>query len=76
MMGGYVAVAIGPNCNQFSGIIKMNEMGHAIFQKLHLGTEESIVAELLKEYDATEAALQGEVRKFTQYLADQGALEL
>ena len=49
-----VAIVVSENANNFNGMLTLNESGAFIFERLREETSiEEIIAEFLKEYDAT-----------------------
>lgn len=71
-----VAVAVGDDLNKFNGFIKMNGSGAFIFDQLKNDvTEDEIVAEFLKVYDATEEQARETVREFIDGLKKADVLE-
>lgn len=73
----YLAVAVGELAASFSGIVRMNESG-AFFWNL-IKDEDKSESDMLKaallEYDADEAVLLSDIRKFSEKLRIAGILE-
>ena len=71
-----VAVPIANGDNGFIGVIKMNETAAFIFNCLSEDTtEEAIVAQLLKEYDAQPEELANYVHSYIEQLREKDILE-
>ncbi len=71
----YMAVAVGDGAKQFRGLIKLNETGKDIFEKLQQGmTVEQTVDALLLEYNATREQLQTEVDKIVAKLKSENLI--
>lgn len=71
----YMAVAVGDGAKKFRGLIKLNETGKDIFEKLQQGmTVEQTVDALLLEYNATREQLQTEVDKIVAKLKSENLI--
>lgn len=72
-----VAVPVGDAMTNFSGFLKMNDVGAYIFNMLKKDvTEDDIVSAIAKEYsDATEAEIRETVQEFTAKLIENGIAE-
>lgn len=75
--GQCVVVALGPASKIFNGIIKLNETGKFIWDKLTVGAEkEDIVDALLTEYEGVDReTAERDVGKFIDELKGAGILE-
>lgn len=74
--GNNVVVAVGERTKEFSGIIKLNESGTLLWDKLSLGScEEELVEQLLNDYDVTREKAEKDVKRFIEVLRDAGAIE-
>ena len=74
--GNNVVVATGEQSKRFNGIIKLNESGLLLWNKLLTGADkEALVTLLLDEYDITEDVAEADVDKFVGVLRDAGAIE-
>ena len=74
--GNNVVVATGEQSKRFNGIIKLNESGLLLWNKLLAGADkEALVTLLLDEYDITEDVAEADVDKFVGALRDVGAIE-
>ena len=73
----YVAVAVGAGLEEFSGFIKMNDVGASIFELLKNDiTLDEIITEMLKKYpDATEEEARETITRFTDKLIAEGVVE-
>ena len=74
--GNNVVVATGEQSRNFNGIIKLNESGLILWNKLVAGADKSeLVSALLDEYDITGDVAEKDVDKFIGELRDAGAIE-
>ena len=74
--GNNVVVATGEQSKNFNGIIKLNESGLVLWNKLVKGADkETLVLTLLDEYDITRDIAENDVEKFVGELRDAGAIE-
>lgn len=74
--GEYVVVALGAACKIFNGMIKLNETGKFIWEKLALGWEkDAIIAAILSEYDAEKAQVEEDFDRFIETLQGANILE-
>lgn len=74
--GNNVVVAIGEQSKSFNGVIKLNESGLVLWNKLVGGVEKAeLVSALLDEYDITADVAENDVDKFVGVLRDAGAIE-
>ena len=74
--GNNVVVAIGEQSKHFNGIIKLNESGLLLWNKLVAGAERAELVELLlAEYDIDAQTAENDVDKFVGVLRDAGAIE-
>ena len=60
----YVAVPVGETSKTFHGMVRINETGAFLWNKLAEAdqTEDSLVAALLEEYDVSEATARADVQ--------------
>lgn len=74
--GSNVVVATGEQSKSFNGIIKLNDSGLILWNKL-LGDvdKEQLVDAILEEYDIDRATAEADVNKFVGVLRDAGAIE-
>ena len=72
-----VIVAVGEASKQFSGIIRLNETGAFLWDKLAEGnmTEEKLVDALLSEYDVAREVAEQDVARFVKTVRDEGMLD-
>lgn len=72
-----VIVAVGEASKQFSGIIRLNETGAFLWDKLAEGnmTEPLLVEALLGEYDVTREIAERDVANFVKTVRDEGMLD-
>lgn len=71
-------VAISLKCgeNDFSGMIKLNEIGAFLWEKLSEDIEEEKLVEAVTEaYDIDSATARKDIRSFTENLEKNGILE-
>ncbi len=74
--GQYVVIALGAASKIFNGIIKLNESGRFIWDKLSGGAEaEAIVDAMLEEYDVDRETAEADVAKFIAELKGANILE-
>ena len=74
--GSNVVVATGAQSKLFNGIIKLNESGLILWNKLVAGADKAdLVSALLEEYDISEEVAECDVDKFVGVLRDAGAIE-
>ena len=74
--GEYVVVALGAASKIFNGMIKLNETGKFIWEKLALGWEkDAIIAAILLEYDAEKAQVEEDFDCFIKTLQGANILE-
>lgn len=74
--GNNVVVATGEQSKCFNGIIKLNESGLILWDKLLGGADEAQLADaLLAEYDIDRATAEADVSRFVGVLRDAGAIE-
>lgn len=71
-----VVVAVGSASKIFNGMVKLNESGELMWEKLVKGaTKEELVEVLLKEYDVTEEIALSDVERFIETLKKPGIIE-
>ena len=74
--GNNVVVATGELSKSFNGVIKLNESGLILWNKLVASADrEQLVDVLLEEYDIDRAIAEADVDKFVGVLRDAGAIE-
>lgn len=74
--GQYVVIALGAASKIFNGIIKLNDSGKFIWDKLAVGAEkDDIVNALLEEYDVDRTVAEADVDKFIDELKGANILE-
>ena len=70
------AIATGSLTNRFKGLINNNKTAAYIFQLLKTEqTEDSIVEEMLKKYDAPEEVIRADVKEIIEQLKSLDILE-
>ena len=76
IVGSWVAVPVGQASVDFNGLLRLNETGVLLWNKLKDGAdEESLTAALTAEYDVSlDVALQ-DVQAFLRQLEKAGCLE-
>ncbi len=71
-----VVVAVGEASRSFNGIIRLNESGSYLWQKLLVDiTKEQLVADMLNDYDIDEATAMADVSSFVVKLREADILE-
>ena len=74
--GASFAVATGKAAKSFNGLIKNNPTAAYIFELLKTEqTEDSIVAAMLKKYDADEAVIRADVQELITLLKSKNLIE-
>ena len=74
--GSYIAVAVGETSKTFHGMVRLNETGAFLWQKMSEAdvTEEELIAALLDEYDVDRETAARDVAALTKQLKDGGIL--
>ena len=74
--GSYVVVAVGLQTLDFKGMIRLNETGAFLWQKLAAGDcdEDGLVTAMTTEYDVDQATAQADVSAFIQSLKEADLL--
>lgn len=74
--GSYIAVAVGETSKTFHGMVRLNETGAFLWQRMSEAdvTEEELIAALLDEYDVDRATAARDVTALTKQLKDGGIL--
>ena len=78
MLGSsYLAVAVGREAKNFSGLVRMNETGAFLWNlaKEKDISREELLDEFLKEYDAPRELAERDVAAFEAKLRENGILE-
>ena len=74
--GSNIVAATGEQSKNFNGIIKLNDSGKLLWDKLFVGADRAaLVQALLDEYDIDAATAETDVDKFVGVLRDAGAIE-
>lgn len=74
--GESVVVALGAASKNFNGIIKLNETGRFIWDKLAVGCEaEELVEAILSEYDIDRDTAAADVKNFIETLKGANIIE-
>ena len=72
---GIIAVPVGNNARDFSGVINLNDSAAAILKLLQKDTTvEQIVSALLEEYEGTKEGMTAFVEKFIDRLRKEDLL--
>lgn len=75
--GEYILIPVGDAALKMTGIFAVTEVGAEIWKKLMEDkNEETILAELLEEYDVEESVLRQDYAEFIGRLAESGLAEL
>ena len=71
-----IVVAIGDESRDFNGIIRLNETGRFLWEKLQSETtEKNLVSAMLLEYDINEATAENDTADFIESLKEANLLE-
>jgi hypothetical protein len=74
--GEKIAVPLGSGENNQTGLIRLNEVGAFLWEKLMEGTtEEDLVQDVTKQYEVGTEKAAEDVKKFLEKLKSQGLLE-
>ena len=74
--GESVVVALGEASKNFNGIIKLNDTGRFIWDKLSQGTEmEELVEAILSEYEIDRETAEADARVFVDTLMGANIIE-
>lgn len=74
--GEKMAVPLSANENNQTGLIRLNEVGAFLWEKLMEGTtEEKLVQDVTKQYEVETEKAAKDVKKFLDKLKSQGLLE-
>lgn len=74
--GESVVVALGAASKTFNGIIKLNDTGRFIWDRLAMGCEaEELVEAILAEYDIDRATAEADVKVYIETLKGAGIIE-
>ncbi len=74
--GNNVVVAVGEQSRNFNGIIKLNESGMFLWEKLYGGIERNeLIDAFLEEYDVDRATAENDIDAFIEVLKNAGAIE-
>ncbi len=61
----YLIVPVGAEAQKFNGIIKLNETGKFLWEKLGVGmSEKELIDAMLSEYDVSEQTARADVEAF------------
>lgn len=71
-----IVVAIGDESRDFNGIIRLNETGRFLWEKLqNATTENELVSAMLLEYNIDEATAKNDTAEFLESLKEANLLE-
>ena len=74
--GESVVVALGEASKNFNGIIKLNDTGRFLWDKLAVGCEKAeLVDAILAEYDIDRQTAEADIDRFTETLKGANILE-
>ena len=74
--GESVVVALGEASKNFNGIIKLNDTGRFLWDKLAAGCDrDELVEAILAEYDIDRATAEADIDRFTKTLKGANILE-
>lgn len=76
IVGSWVVVAVGPTSVDFNGMLRLNETGVLLWNRLEDGADEAaLVDALTAEYDVSAGQAAADVRDFLRQLESAGCLE-
>lgn len=71
-----VVVAVGEASRSFNGIIRLNDSGKYLWEKLQQETtEQQLLSDMLNDYNIDEATARADIERFVQSLKGAGLLE-
>ena len=71
-----VVVAVGKASRSFNGIIRLNESGRYLWEKLQSGTtEQGLLQAMLADFDIDESTAGADISAFIAKLEEAGLLE-
>lgn len=74
--GQNIVVAVGEESKDFNGIIKLNDTGRFLWERLQKETDiKSLTSAMLSEYDIDEATAEADVSDFINSLKEADLLE-
>ena len=74
--GKKIVVPVGKASIEFNGMIHLNETGAFLWERLHSGaTKESLLADILAEYDVDEETAKAGIDSFLKIAQDADLLE-
>ena len=74
--GEVLLVPVGANSIDFKSVIRLNETGAFLLNKLSEDiTEEELLEAVINEYDIDEDTASGDIRRFVERLEDAGIIE-
>jgi hypothetical protein len=72
----WIVVPLGERVVDFNGLITLNETGAFLWKKLDNATEETLVEEMLKEYDINKETAKVDVADFIDALTTGNIIEI
>ena len=76
LCGSFVVVAGGEQTLNFKGLIKLNETGAFLWERLmNHTTIEELCADMVREYDIDESTAKRDIEAFIKILSDNNLLE-
>lgn len=76
MAGNYVVVPMGRSVADFNGMVKLNETGAFLWEKMDKDcTEEELSAAILEAYDVSEEKARESVTRFLEKLRKEGFID-
>ena len=71
-----VVVAVGEASRSFNGIIRLNDSGRYLWEKLQGGiTEQELLQAMLNDFDIDESTARSDIAAFVAKLKEAGLLE-
>lgn len=74
--GNNIVVALGSSTDSFNGMMKLNDTGNFLWEKLEVGSErDELINALLEEYEVSADAAEAAVDAFICELMKLGCIE-
>lgn len=75
--GSYIAVAVGARAKEFSGLVRLNETGAFLWERLAAAdvSREELLSAMLSEFDVPSDVALADITAFESKLKENGILE-